>query len=94
MSLLLSTTHRSVLIQDTLRKIPLSNKPMMSLLLSLGSFFGLELGQLQGLWARWVQPNNPCSTFPLFSFLPSFLFLLALLSSFILSFLPFFLFAF
>ena len=30
----------------------------MSLSLSLGSFFGLEAGQIQGLQARGVQPNR------------------------------------
>ena len=33
----------------SLRKSPLSSNPLMSLLLSLGSFFGLEAGQLQSL---------------------------------------------
>ena len=39
-------------------EIPLSNKPLVSLPLSLGSFFGLEAGQLRGLQAFGVQPNN------------------------------------
>ena len=45
----------------------LSNKLLISLLLSLGSFFGLEAGQLQGLQARRVQPNNLHGTFSPFS---------------------------
>ena len=50
-----------VLLQDLLLqtcKSPLSNKLLMSLSLSPGSFFGLEAGQLQGLLACEVQPNN------------------------------------
>lgn len=44
-------------------KDPLSNKPGMSLLLSLGSSFSLKAGQLQGLPACEMQPNIRGSNF-------------------------------
>ena len=37
---------------------PLSNKPLTSLSLFLGSSFGLEAGQVQGIQACGVQPNT------------------------------------
>ena len=49
MSCPLSATHSKVWLQDPSCKIPLSNKPWVSLPLSPGSFSGLESGQLQGL---------------------------------------------
>ena len=54
-------THDVVSLQDLLLqtcKISLSNKPLVSLSLTLGNFFGLEAGQLKGLQACRVQPNN------------------------------------
>ena len=75
MTLLLSTTHRSVLIQDTLCKIPLSNKPMMSLLLSLGSLV-LSLGSYKGSGPVGCSPTILVVHSPRFlSFLPFFFFL-------------------
>ena len=53
--------YSEVLLQDLLLqmcKLPLSNKPKMSLSLFPSSFFGLEAGQLQGLQACGVQPNT------------------------------------
>ena len=49
-----------VSLQDLLLQLcksPLSNNPLMSLLRSLGCFFGLDAGQLQGLPACGLQPN-------------------------------------
>ena len=54
-----SAAHGGMSLQDPLSKIPLFNKPLMSLSLSLSSFFGLEAGQLQDLPAFRVQPNSP-----------------------------------
>ena len=54
-----SAAHGGVSLQHPLSKIPLFNKPLMSLSLSMSSFFGLEAGQLQDLPAFRVQPNSP-----------------------------------
>ena len=58
MSCLPSAAHGGVSLPDPLCKIPLSNRSLMSLSLSLGSFFSLEAGQLQGLQTCRVQSKN------------------------------------
>lgn len=58
---LLFARHGEVLLQDhfaaDVYDIP-SSKPLMSLSLSLGSFFSLEEWQLQDLQVCGVQPNT------------------------------------
>ena len=60
MSCLLSATLGGVLLQDLASdiQVPPFIKLLKSLLLTLGSLFGLEAGQVQGLQAYRVQPNR------------------------------------
>ena len=61
MSCQLSAIHRGVSLQEPLFwtcKMPLSNKPLMSLSLSSSSFFGLEARQLHGFQLCRMQPNT------------------------------------
>lgn len=58
---LLLARHGEVLLQDRVAADVydiLSSKPLMSLSLSLGSFFSLEAWQLQELQVCGVQPNT------------------------------------
>lgn len=61
MPCLLSADHGGILLQDPslwTRKIPYPKSHYDVPVLSLGSFFGLESGQLQGLWARDCTPTD------------------------------------
>ena len=62
MSCLLSATYGGVLLQDLVSDVyvSLSHKPLvsLSLSLSLGSFFSLKAGQLQGFQTYRVQYNT------------------------------------
>lgn len=61
MSCQLSATHRGVSLQEPLFwtcKMPLSNKPLMSLSLSSSSFFGLEARSYMAFSSCRMQPNT------------------------------------
>lgn len=59
-SCLSSAAHRRVSLKDLASdtKVPPSLKPLTSLLLTLGSLFGLKAGQVQGLQVCRVQRSN------------------------------------